>query len=107
MTATIEDALHLIRPGSKWVVSDGSIMIWEGPGAEPTEQEILGGMALYEEMQYVRDRLSNYPSWNEQLERVTKALAYMKSKGIDIGPDGEEQVLEVQKVKDKFPKPSK
>lgn len=42
----------------------------------------------------------------EQVGRITKSLAYLQSQGVDIGPDGAEQVARVQAVKDKFKKRS-
>jgi len=52
---------------------------------------------------YGAARREAYDPLPEQLDRITKALAYLQDHGIDIGDHGREQVAHCLAVKNEFP----
>lgn len=58
----------------------------------------------YEADNYARLRAPLYDPMSEQIDRITKTLAYLKEQGIDIGTHGVEQVDASLSVKERFPK---
>ena len=89
--------LH-IRPRAKWTQKDGKIIQWsdDNEQPQPTEEEIEKGKKDLEHQwkvnEYKRLRKKEYPEIEDQLD-----LLYHK------GIDGWKE--EIQKVKDKYPKP--
>tara|TARA_R110001583_G_scaffold21308_3_gene80883 strand:+ start:35146 stop:35343 length:198 start_codon:yes stop_codon:yes gene_type:complete len=49
-------------------------------------------------------RQQQYDSIGDQLDRITKTFSYLKTQGVDIGPDGIEQVDHCDQIKRKHPK---
>lgn len=49
-------------------------------------------------------RANAYDPIGDQLDRITKALAYLADQGIDISLAGKEQVKMAQDIKEKYPK---
>lgn len=49
-------------------------------------------------------RRQSYDPVGDQLDRITKALKFLKDHNVDIGPDGDAQVTSSLAVKTKFPK---
>ena len=54
---------------------------------------------------FIQARQIAYPPLADQVGLITKALAFLADKGMDIGPDGKDQVRAIEEVKDRFPKP--
>lgn len=54
---------------------------------------------------YKANRRGAYDPVPEQLDRITKALAYLEAHGVDIGEAGKVQVARCRAVKEMFPKP--
>lgn len=67
--------------------------------AQPRREELLQQHGHYQV-----NRREAYDSLPEQIDRITKALAYLKAAGVDIGEAGIEQVEHCQAVKAKYPK---
>lgn len=55
---------------------------------------------------YSANRRDAYDPLPEQLDRITKALGFLRAAGVDIGEDGNQQVEHCQSVKAAFPKSS-
>lgn len=80
-------------------------LIWhDAVQPKPTVEECLAGLEKLEALDYKLERQTAYDPIGDQLDRITKALEYLKNKGIDIGPDGIAQVTMVNEVKAEFPK---
>lgn len=67
--------------------------------AQPRREDLLQRNGHYDE-----NRRQSYDPLPEQIDRITKALAYLKAAGVDIGEAGIEQVEHCQAVKAKYPK---
>lgn len=61
-------------------------------------------LAALEYKPHAESRAVEYPSFGDQLDRITKALKYLSDHGVNIGPDGEAQVSACDAVKEKHPK---
>jgi hypothetical protein len=92
----ITDALHSLRPGSKWVVAGNDIQWHDTEQTQPTDAEIAAEItrleADYAAKQYQRDRAAKYPSIEDQLD-----LLYHK------GMTGWKAVITA--IKEEYPKP--
>ena len=96
----ITSAIKVLRPNAKFMVRGDTyegIENWVDDGKPPPtkkeiESEIIRQQLDYDSKQYQRDRASSYPSWQTQMDQL-----------FHLGYDGWK--AEVQKVKDKFPKP--
>lgn len=81
------------------VVVEGDTVIWHDPAVAPvTDAEIdaeLNRLKLdYNNQEYARNRVSEYPSIGDQLDALWKG-----------GEAAEEMLAKVQAVKAKYPKP--
>lgn len=88
------------------VDSDGKLS-WN---STPSSAELLRAAGIVSafngaEFDYQESRRKAYPPITDQLDTITKSLAFMAAKGIDIGPDGLSQVQQVEAIKSQFPKP--
>jgi hypothetical protein len=54
---------------------------------------------------YRDNRIIEYLSKSDQLDAITKTLKYLRDNGVDIGPDGEAYITQIDGVKNKYPKP--
>ena len=54
---------------------------------------------------YRDNRIIEYPSEGDQFDAIAKALKYLRDNGVDIGPDGDSYVNQLDSIKNKFPKP--
>lgn len=61
-------------------------------------------MRIVKKIDARKKRGENYDPIGDQLDRVTKALAYLSEQGVDIGEDGLAQVNHVNEIKSKFKK---
>lgn len=106
--SVITDALAW-KYGHVFDSEDGRITVWRSKEPQPDEVEIEATRAEYVKFKasvlYQEKRAKEYDPVGEQLDRVTKALKYLKAAGVDIGPDGSAQVERVDSVKQKYPKP--
>ena len=96
MTTKI-DAINSLRPNTKWGYEDGKgFVIWEGPGTQPTEDELTAEMSrlddVYAAEKYKRDRRAEYPAVVDQLDQIYHS-------GIDAWK------ATIKTTKDKYPKP--
>ena len=84
--------------GDKWAsISNGEVVWKEGATNLPSNSEIQAEMdklqGEYDAQEYARNRKAEYPTWNEQLDKIFHdGVAKWKSEM-------------VQPVKDKYPKP--
>jgi hypothetical protein len=75
------------------------------PVREFEEPEILeADFDAYLIQKYADLRGASYDSLGAQLDRITKALKFLQTAGVDIGLDGEAQVLMADEVKATYPK---
>lgn len=96
----IVQALHSLRPGAQWSLNGNTYegLQWfdENDLPPPTEEEIQTEIERlqqeWENNEYQRDRVVEYPSIEDQLD-----ILYHK------GYDGWKE--EINKVKEKYPKP--
>ena len=96
----ITEALLSLRPGAQWSLSgdtyEGLIWFDENELPPPTEEELQAEIerlqAEYEYNQYQRDRASEYPSIQDQLDTLYHQ-----------GYDGWK--ASIDEVKNKYPKP--
>jgi hypothetical protein len=68
------DALHSLRPNSEWVLRGDELEWLDTEQTQPTEEEIQAEItrlqAEYDANEYQRQRASEYPSWEKQLEKI-------------------------------------
>ena len=95
----VSDALHTLCPGATWSVEDTYDSIKNYYSDEyklPTEEEVLAEMErlqkIVDSYRYQRDRASEYPSIQEQLDTLYHQ-----------GYDGWK--ASIDEVKNKYPKP--
>ena len=89
-------AIQSLTPNAECVVRGTEIEWLDETQTQPTEAEIQAEItrlqAEYDANQYQRDRASEYPSWQDQLDDIFhNGLEHWKSS--------------IQAVKDKYPKP--
>lgn len=70
---------------------------------DPQKHEEPRSAILQRHGLYRANRREAYDPLPEQLDRITKALAYLQDHGIDIGDHGREQVAHCLAVKNEFP----
>lgn len=91
------DAIQSLRPNSEFVVRDGVVEWLDTKQTQPTDAEINAEMtrlqAEYDAKEYQRQRASEYPSWQQQLEKI-----------YDDGIDAWKTEM-VDPIKAKYPKP--
>jgi hypothetical protein len=91
------DALHSLRPGSEFVIRGDELEWLDTSQTQPTESEIQAEItrlqAEYDAKEYQRKRSSEYPSWQQQLEKI-----------YDDGIDAWKTEM-VDPIKAKYPKP--
>ena len=75
MTYTAQ-ALSILRPNSKWSISDGVINWMDETQTQPTEDEIQAEItrlqAEYDSQEYARNRAKEYPPIEDYLDGVVK-----------------------------------
>jgi hypothetical protein len=99
-TIKIPQALLSLRPGAQWTHYGGGYedLVWhdENELPPPTEEEVQAEIerlqAEYNNNQYQRDRASEYPSIQDQLDTLYHQ-----------GYDGWKEMID--EVKNKYPKP--
>jgi hypothetical protein len=110
MTLTPKDliaGLAVLRPGAQYSYRQdektrGFTLEWLDAGSKaPSESEIS---VAAQSVSYKAERAAKYDLQGDQLDRFTKVLKYLKTQGIDIGPDGEAQIAMSDDVKAEFPK---
>ena len=93
---TTADALRSLKPGAEWSLRDDDELEWlDSEQTEPTQAEIDTEIARldaeYVANEYQRDRASEYPTWQDQLDDI-----------FHNGIDGWKATIQV--TKDKYPK---
>lgn len=74
------------------------------PTAVRSRPEVMSQSAVVMQAGLYRAaRREHYDPIPDQLDRVTKALAYLSEQGVDIGEHGRQQVERCQAVKSRFP----
>ena len=94
---TRADAIASLRPDSEWTMT-GDVIDWLDSNTTcPTESEIQAEITRlqteYDANEYQRQRVSEYPSWQKQLEKI-----------YDDGIDAWKTEM-VDPIKAKYPKP--
>jgi len=91
------EALQSLRPNAEWVLRDNELEWHDTKQTQPTESEIQSELtrlqAEYDANEYQRQRASEYPSWQKQLEKI-----------YDDGIDAWKTEM-VDPIKAKYPKP--
>ena len=94
---TRADAISSLRPNSEWVLRGDELEWLDTKNSQPTEEEIQAEItrlqAEYDANEYQRQRASEYPSWQQQLEKI-----------YDDGIDAWKTEM-VDPIKAKYPKP--
>ena len=90
------DAISSLRPNSDWTLV-GDVLTWlDKSQTQPTDAEIDAEVkrlqADYDSKQYQRDRAAEYPSWEDQLDKIYHS-------GLDAWK------ADIKAIKDKYPKP--
>ena len=93
----IVDEVHVVtaliggcaKAGDEWILPEGKTL----PSQEEIDAKREELKAEYDAKQYQRDRATDYPSWQEQMDLLYHG-------GVDA------LKAELKKTKDKFPKPS-
>ena len=98
MTIDIPVALQSLRPNAKWhmIGTEYSNIYWDDETqTKPTEQEVeerIAALKYQEEVNvYQEKRKSEYPSWEDQLDKIYHS-------GVDAWKE------DVKAIKDKYPK---
>ena len=96
--ATLCDAIEALIPNEIFIISviDGKEVVkYENPNIAPTEEQIQAKLselqAEYDANEYQRQRAAEYPSWQDQLDKIYH-------EGIDVWK------AEIKAIKDKYPK---
>lgn len=97
--ADIDDWERAIRIGASGLELAPEPVRHDPSRMQPTREDLLQRNGHYDE-----NRRQSYDPLPEQIDRITKALAYLKAAGVDIGEAGIEQVEHCQAVKAKYPK---
>jgi len=91
------DAISSLRPDAEWVLRGDELEWLDTNQTQPTESEIQAEItrlqAEYDANEYQRQRASEYPSWQKQLEKI-----------YDDGIDAWKTEM-VDPIKAKYPKP--
>ena len=91
------DALSSLRPSSEFILRGDELEWLDTENSQPTEEEIQAEItrlqAEYDANEYQRQRASEYPSWQKQLEKI-----------YDDGIDAWKTEM-VDPIKAKYPKP--
>ena len=91
------EALHSLRPDAKWNLRGDELEWLDTNQTKPTDAEINAEVtrlqAEYDANEYKRQRASEYPSWEKQLEKI-----------YDDGIDAWKADM-VDPIKAKYPKP--
>ena len=94
---TKADAIQSLRPNSEWTMTGGVIDWLDKKTTCPTDSEIQAEITRlqteYDAKEYQRKRSSEYPSWQQQLEKI-----------YDDGIDAWKTEM-VDPIKAKYPKP--
>ena len=93
---TKADALISLRPNSDWTLR-GDVLTWSDKSqTKPTDAEIDAEVkrlqADYDSKKYQRDRAAEYPSWQDQLDKIYHS-------GVNAWK------ADIKAIKDKYPKP--
>ena len=92
----INEALYALGVDGGWKIKNEKIAKWYSDQPQPTEEQIQAKIkelqAEYDANEYQRQRAAEYPSWQDQLDKIYH-------EGIDAWK------AEVQAIKDKYPKP--
>ncbi len=104
------EQLHaqLATAGLPIVGVDGAGKIsWAQAPTAPQASQASAIIAAFRDtdFDYLAARRKAFPPIGDQLDRMTKALAFINAKGVDIGPDGLDQVQAIDAIKAEFPKP--
>jgi len=115
MAAVIEYMYPDTIPLIDWEVRDNGngsfIKMWniDRLGQPPTLEEIQAKepeYLAYKDMQGKKEqRQSQYKSVEEEMNILFKILAYLKSNGLDIGPDGDAWLVYRKDIDDSIPLP--
>jgi hypothetical protein len=91
------DALSSLRPSSEFILRGDELEWLDTENSQPTDAEIQAEItrlqAEYDANEYQRQRASEYPSWEKQLEKI-----------YDDGIDAWKTEM-VDPIKAKYPKP--
>jgi hypothetical protein len=70
----VDTAMHLLRPGAKWEITNTNFTRWEDPRPCPTWEEVLETL---EKIKAFEDGIKTL--WTEeQIEKMTKQQAVLK-----------------------------
>ena len=91
------EAIQSLKPGAQWVMRDDVLEWKDNIQTQPTEQQIAAELARlqqeFEDKEYQRKRVAEYPSIGEQLDALFHAGVFPS-----------DMAQKIQAVKDKYPK---
>ena len=91
----LSNAMMALRPAHNFRVINETELIWEDERPQPTQEEIDAKIAdlqaQYDANEYQRQRAAEYPSWQDQLDKIYHD-------GVDVWK------AEIKAIKDKYPK---
>jgi hypothetical protein len=91
------DVIHSLRPNSEWVLRGDEIEWLDTEQSRPTDAEIATELARlqqeYEDKEYQRKRVIEYPSIGDQLDALFHAGVFPS-----------DMAEQIQAIKDKYPK---
>ena len=73
----IDTAMHLLRPGAKWEISNTMITRWEDPRPCPTWEELMDTMEKIKAFEdsintiYTEEQIAELTGWQKMLQEAT------------------------------------
>ena len=73
----IDTAMHLLRPGAKWEISNTMITRWEDPRPCPTWEELMDTMEKIKAFEdsintiYTEEQIAELTGWQKMIQEAT------------------------------------
>ena len=103
------NVLYCVRDAGGGIVKQGqcSLDVVDLQAAEPGQTVEIVPELVEEELpptRWDKRRLSQYPKITDQLGAIWKALELLKQQGMDIGPEAEQVLAQINDTKARHPK---
>lgn len=100
----ISNILLELCPKAKFIIesNDYDKLNWLDTRDKPTYAEVVSHK-LTTEIRETRKNL--YPEIGDQLDSISKLVKYLKDNNIDVGPDGEAWISQINQIKSENPLP--
>lgn len=102
----VADAVKTLRPDSIFTLRDRDFIEWWDPTGLPApswnevEQQMAKDKAIWDSLEYARERVKNYPEAKEQVDQLWH---FINSGG--IVDQSSEWFQNIKKIKETYPKP--